>query len=126
MRAMAPFHLAPILLALTCCSDPNIITETTPFKNLSCVFDPPRSRLMEAKVMDAEATKFAETHGMRRSSNEFSTLLTTNRLNFILTYGSGGPIYAIGIARSAATAVEVKLFDRFISSLPLGCAPAEG
>lgn len=113
----------PILLGLCCCSScsDDVIVGVKPFRNMSCALSAPTR-----PVVAEQAIKFASRNGFQRRSNEFSTLLTTERLNFVLTYAPNAPIYVTGIARKAPKEAEVALFDQFIASLPLSCVPAQG
>jgi len=103
------------------CAD-NVIVETSPFRDLSCVLNAPTRSLVTQRAIE-----FASENSFRHRSNEFMTLLTTDRLNFGITYiPDATTFYVIGIARKPPVKAEVALFDRFVASLPAKCLPAQG
>lgn len=103
------------------CAD-DVILETPPFRNLSCELN-----ASTRYQVTQRAIEFASKNSFRHRSNEFMTLLTTERLNFILTYiPNATTFYVIGIARKPPVKAEVALFNRFVASLPAKCSPAQG
>ncbi len=112
-----------ILLGMSCCSssDSEVIVGVSPFRNLSCAFG-----ATTPSVVAERTIKFASRYGFVRRSNEFSTLLTTARLNFVVTYAPNAPVYVTGIARTPPTGAEAALFDQFVSSLPVRCMTPHG
>jgi len=103
------------------CAD-GVIFETPPFRNLSCALNSSTRSLVTQRAIE-----FASENNFRHSSNEFMTLLTTARLNFVLTHiPDATTFYVIGIARKSPVRAEVALFDRFVGSLPAKCLPAQG
>lgn len=94
------------------------VLDTPPFGNLVCTSD-----ARDFTLIQERAAEFAKRHQLGHYSNEFSTAVTTSRLNLILTYDPDAPIFATGIARTEATKSERALFDQFVASLPLRCSP---
>lgn len=122
MRGSVLPYVAVMPLALACCTggDPDIIAGTVPFQNLRCAGD-----LIEPSQIITRAEKFAAAHDLRHRSNEFSTVIMTDRLNFVLAYPPSAPIYLTGIARSSPTLAEKELFKQFMGSSSLECSPTE-
>ena len=111
-----------MMLSVSCADD--FITNTTPFKNLEC-----RSDSSSFSMILSDATRFASVHHFRQRLSDYSTTLTTDRLNFIVTAAPtlpGHPFFASGISRTPPTRGEMASFDQFVASLPLACTPAKG
>lgn len=105
---------------LTGCGNPEVITNTAPFQNLLC-------RPSDLDELKRKSATFAKAERFRYGDADYAVLLTSERLNFILTqHPSSGQVYAIGIARSEPTVREGMLFRRFLSDLNLKCMPAPG
>lgn len=107
-----------MVLSLSCCSGLNddVIVNVSPFRNLSCDLNAPTS----SRIVK-QATKFAAQYGFRARSNAFATILTNERLNFIVTYSPRAPLYVTAVAREKPRADEVALFDQFVANLSLKC-----
>lgn len=112
------YLLIPLLMALACCNE-DYILETPPFQNLTCASD-----VREFASIQKRAGQFAKRNQFSHRSNEFSSVLVTPRLNFVITYAPDAPVFVTGIARTPASTAEKALFNRFVASLPLRCSSA--